>query len=176
MFEVKETIVVEGRDDETNVRNYVNANIICTHGFGIREETIEIIKKAYETTGIIIFTDPDHAGETIRERLSKLFPDAKQSFLTKSQALKGNDIGIENANGDDIIASLKSASCIENKMNPVFTTDDMYMLGLTGSEDSASKREKVGAILGIGSANASTFLKRLNYMKISKEELAKACE
>ncbi|MCQ2553838.1 MAG: ribonuclease M5, partial [Clostridia bacterium] len=58
---IKETIVVEGKDDETAVLAAVDANIIITHGYGIRPQTIELIKKAYETTGIIIFTDPDHA-------------------------------------------------------------------------------------------------------------------
>ena len=87
-MKLKETIVVEGRDDESAVLAAIDVNIICTHGFGIRPETIRMIEKAYETTGIIVFTDPDHAGETIRARLTKLFPEAKQAFLTKEQAKK----------------------------------------------------------------------------------------
>ena len=46
---LKETVVVEGRDDESAVLAAVSANVITTHGYGIRPETLELIKTAYET-------------------------------------------------------------------------------------------------------------------------------
>lgn len=173
---IKETIVVEGRDDETAVLSAVEANVVCTHGYGIRPETIEIIKNAYEKTGIIIFTDPDYAGEEIRKRLTALFPNAKQAFLTKDQAEKCGDIGIENANPADITAALKKARAAYCDDNKTFSIDDMVILGLAGSTDSSAKRNEVGKALGIVSANSKTFLKRLNYMGITKEELIKVCK
>ena len=66
---IAETIIVEGRDDTNSIKRAVAAETIETHGFGIRRETWELIDKAYWTTGIIVFTDPDHAGETIRKRI-----------------------------------------------------------------------------------------------------------
>jgi len=170
-MKIKETIVVEGRDDESAVLAALDANIICTHGFGIRKETLEIIEKAYKTTGIIIFTDPDHAGETIRERLTKLFPEAKQAFLTRGEATKADDIGIENANPQSILKALEAAHAMESKGKDEFTMEDMFELGLTGLPDSSKRREELGKKLGIGSANTKTFLKRLNYMGIKKDEL-----
>ena len=68
---IKEIIVVEGRDDTAAIRQSVDAVTIETHGYGIRQSTWELIDKAYETTGIIIFTDPDTAGEQIRRRLAE---------------------------------------------------------------------------------------------------------
>ena len=59
---IAETIIVEGRDDTNSIKRAVAAETIETHGFGIRRETWELIDKAYRTTGIIVFTDPDHAG------------------------------------------------------------------------------------------------------------------
>ena len=59
----------------------VDAVTIETHGFGIREETWQLIEKAYQTKGIIVFTDPDTAGEQIRRRIMKRFPEAKEAFL-----------------------------------------------------------------------------------------------
>jgi len=173
---IKETIIVEGRDDETAVLAALDANIICTHGYGIRPETIELIKTAYDKTGIIIFTDPDHAGEEIRKRITSICPNAKQAFITKDQAEKAGDIGIENAKPKDIVEALKRASAIESNTAELFTVDDMVMLGLAGSDESANKRDAAGKALGIGSANVKTFLKRLNYMGITREELLKACK
>lgn len=168
---IKETIVVEGRDDETAVLAAVDANIICTHGYGINEEILELIRGAYDKTGIIIFTDPDHAGLKIRERLTALFPDAKQAYLTKDQAYKEGDIGIENAKPEDIRRALEAADAASGDNPHPLSMQDLTELGLAGADDSAARRARTGGMLGIGSGNAKTFLKRINYMMISREEL-----
>ena len=168
---IKETIVVEGKDDKAAVLAAVDANIICTSGFGLNDEIIEKIRGAYNRTGIIIFTDPDHAGGNIRKRLLKLFPEAKEAFLTRSQAEKSGDIGVENAKADDIIKALESCCSERIASEKSITKKDMAELGLSGGEESSAKRAKLGALLGIGYANANAFLKRLNYMNISLEEI-----
>lgn len=45
-LKIKEVIVVEGRDDVTAVKRAVDAELIITQGFGIREETFELIEEA----------------------------------------------------------------------------------------------------------------------------------
>ena len=109
-MKIKEVIVVEGRDDTTAVTRAVECDTIETHGFGIKKETWELIKKAYEERGIIIFTDPDHSGEEIRKKLSERFPNAKHAYLTKKEALGGNDVGIENASDKAICEALNKAN------------------------------------------------------------------
>ncbi len=193
---VRQTIVVEGRDDMSAVLAAVDANVLWTHGYGITQQTLDLISAAYEKTGIVIFTDPDHAGRQIRERLTRLFPKAKHAYLTQNQAEKSGDIGIENAKPADILRALEAACCeIETGDGPVKNGDgsrlhnginwknenqnrprfqDLVELGLAGGDGSAQKRAKAGAALGIGSANAKTFLRRLNSFGISLEELAAA--
>lgn len=61
-MKIKETIIVEGRDDTAAIKRSVDALTIETHGYGIRQETWELIARAEAGTGIIVFTDPDHAG------------------------------------------------------------------------------------------------------------------
>ena len=170
MDRIKESIVVEGRDDEIAILAAVEANVICTHGYGIKQSTLDEIKTAYESCGVIIFTDPDHAGQKIREKVLSVCPNAKQAFLTKDQALKDGDIGIENAKPKDIIAALKAASASLGGSNR-YTMADMDKLGLSGLPDSAKRREELGAKLGIGFGNAKTFLKKLNYMNIDESLL-----
>lgn len=168
---IKETIVVEGKDDESAVLAALDANIIITHGYGINNSILELIKAAYEKTGIIIFTDPDHAGEEIRKRLTNLFPNAKHAYLTRDEAEKQGDIGIENASPESIISALQKAHALQKESSEEFTMDDLFDLGLTGYPDSAAKRKELGKKLGIGNANARTFLKRLNYMGIKKDDI-----
>ena len=103
---IEEIIVVEGRDDTAAIRQAVDAVTIETHGFGIREEIWEMIDRAYRTKGIIVFTDPDTAGDLIRGRILERFPQAKEAFLDQAHAAKAGDIGIENASPESIREAL----------------------------------------------------------------------
>ena len=85
-MKIKEIIVVEGRDDTAAIKRALDADTIETHGFGIRKSTWELIEKAYNERGIIIFTDPDYSGNEIRRKLKAKFPEAKEAFLSRSQA------------------------------------------------------------------------------------------
>ena len=80
---VEEIIIVEGRDDTAAIKQSVDAVTIETHGYGIRPDTWDTIAKAHQEKGIIVFTDPDHAGENIRKRISERFPDALQAYLDR---------------------------------------------------------------------------------------------
>ena len=196
---IEEIIVVEGRDDTAAIRQAVDAVTIETHGFGIREETWQLIEKAYQTKGIIVFTDPDTAGEQIRRRIMKRFPEAKEAFLDQSLAAKAGDIGIENASPEAIRDSLSkvhgakagaavSAAGPEAETGTVayaseagtaeepetFTAADLFAWGLDGVPGASKRRRALGQELGIGQATAKTFLQRLNRFGISREEIEAA--
>ena len=173
---IKEAIVVEGKDDVSAVLRAVEAAVIPTHGYGITEETLSLIAAAHERQGIIVFTDPDHAGEQIRRKITALHPDALQAYLTRGEAEKDGDIGIENASPEAIRAALraaKAASAAQSDMS-YLTPGLISGLGLTGRRDSAARRAALGKLLGIGQCNASAFLKRLRRFNISEEQLAQA--
>ena len=178
IMKIKEIIIVEGRDDTAAVKKSVDAVTIETHGYGITRRTWELIEKAYAEKGIIIFTDPDHAGRQIRKKLTERFPDAGQAFLDRSDATKDGDIGIENASPDSIRAALSMAHCtLENgSAAEELDVQDMIRYGLTGQADSAFKRKVAGKALGIGYCNGRTFLQRLNKFGITKEKLEKTLQ
>lgn len=167
---IKEVIVVEGKDDTAAINEAVNAQTIETHGFGMPDSIWGMIDKAYKDTGIIIFTDPDYAGEKIRRKVGERYPEAKQAFLPKDKALKKGNIGVENAKPEDIIDALEKAHCTAGKDHIEFTLDDMMEYGLTGAGNSKERREKLGVILSIGYGNTRTFLKKLNMFGITREE------
>lgn len=174
---INEVIVVEGRDDEAAVLRAVDAPVICTHGYGISSQTIENIRNAYQRRGIILFTDPDHAGKSIRNKLTALFPEAKQAYLTQGEAERNGDIGIENASPDAILRALHAAGRSKRAEEADLPdADDLFALGLCGLPDSAARRECVGRILGIGTGNAAAFGKKLIRMGISRKELLTACQ
>ena len=51
---------------------------------------------------------------------------------------------------------------------------DLMTHGLTGTEDAAARRARLGRRLGLGFANAKTFLRRLNTYGITREEFDSA--
>ena len=173
---IKEVIIVEGRDDIDAVQKAVKADIIATHGYGISRSTIDRIRTAYEKRGIIILTDPDQAGNKIRQRLTDLFPDALQAYISKAEALDKaqTDIGVENASPQVIARAIEAAGRTLTRQHSEFTERDMDTYGLSAGPGSKEKRDALGRKLGIGYANSKGFLKRLNNYGISREDLEKA--
>jgi ribonuclease M5 len=167
---IEEIIVVEGRDDERAVKSAVIAETIATHGYGISERTWALIEKAYLGPGIIVFTDPDYAGETIRKRIEERFPNAKHAYLSREEATKGGDIGIENAAAESICEALQKVKYRKGSELNVFTMDDLLFFKLVGAEQAGIRRDKLGKSLGIGYGNTKTFLNRLNHYGITREE------
>lgn len=173
---IKEVIIVEGRDDEAAVKRAVEAETIATHGFGIAQETFARIEKAYAERGIIIFTDPDFAGEKIRKRLSERFPLGKHAFLPRDEAVKDGDIGIENEGSDSIREALSKARPTVFEKRTEFQQADMLDYGLIGAPGAAARRDKLGKLLGIGYGNSKVFLNRLNQYGIQRQEFTAAVE
>src|SRR5690606_2326973 len=96
-FMIKEIIVVEGKDDTVSIKRAVEADTIETGGSALHKRTIERIRLAQERRGVIIFTDPDYAGERIRKLISQKVPGCKHAFITQEDACYKDDIGVENA-------------------------------------------------------------------------------
>ena len=140
---IREVIIVEGRDDIDAVQKAVSADIIATHGYGISASTLDRIRRAYETRGIIILTDPDHAGGRIRKRLTELFPEAGQAYVSRGEAENGDDIGIENAKPEVIRRAIEAAGRTMIDRTAEFDEADMAYYGLTGGICSAENWESV---------------------------------
>lgn len=176
-MKIKEIIIVEGRDDTAAIKKSADAITIETHGYGINERTWNLIETAYRGPGIIVFTDPDHAGEQIRKRIMKRFPDAKEAFLDRQSACRKGDIGIENASPESIRQALAKAKCsVSGKENAgnEFSMEDMLRAGLAGMEGSSERRRRLGKLLGIGYGNVRTFLQKLNKFGVEREDFERA--
>ena len=167
---IKEVIVVEGRDDVRAVKRALDAEMIITHGFGMTENTLKRIEFAQEKKGVIIFTDPDFAGEKIRKRIADRIKGCKHAFLSREEATKDGDIGIENASPESIIMALKKVRVETEEKREEFQKIDLVKNNLVGSQDASARRDQVGQELGIGYANAKQFLNRLNNYSITREE------
>ena len=166
---IKEVLVVEGKMDVVAIDKAVEADCIITEGFNLKPQALDSIAKAYQKRGIIIMTDPDSAGERIRR-----FPEAKHAFIPKEDATANNDIGIEQASPEAIRTALAKVRTMDWEPTNNFTGADLLRAGISGSPAASEKRAKLGAVLGIGYANAKTFLQRLNHYGITRQEFQQA--
>ncbi len=169
-MEISEILVVEGRDDTQAVKRAVTCETIETHGFGMSEAMWAKIEKACAGPGIIVFTDPDSAGERIRRKILDRFPEAKQAFLPRAEALKKGDIGVENASPEAIREALQKAHATKAAPEKLFAYGDVVRAGLAGGPGSRERRRLVCESLGVGYCNAKGLAPRLNGFGVTREE------
>jgi len=173
---IKEVIVVEGKDDTTAIKRAVDADTIETNGSAIGKDVLARIRLANERRGIIIFTDPDHAGERIRKIVASHAPGCKHAFLPQEKAYYKGDIGIENASPDAIRQALSELRTETTSMTGEVTMEDMMAAGLLVHPEAASRRLELGKLLGIGYANGKQFYKRCTSFNITKQEFQAALD
>lgn len=166
--------MVEGKMDVVAVDKAVEADCIITEGFNLNPRTLKNIEQAYKKRGIIILTDPDSAGERIRLYLTRRFPKAKHAFVPVKDATDNDDIGIEQARPEAIRKALEKVRTLDWEPTNNFAGGDLIVNNLTGAADAGARRARLGELLGLGFANAKTFLKRLNHYGVTKEEFAAA--
>ncbi|MNO79485.1 Ribonuclease M5 [compost metagenome] len=171
---IKEIIVVEGRDDTTAIKRAVEADTIETGGSAINARTIQRIILAQERRGVIIFTDPDHAGERIRKIIANKVPGCKHAFIPEADATRKGDIGVENASPEAIRHALARVHTSYEGVESLIDMEDLMQAGLLAHPDAAARRMAMGNILGIGYCNGKQFLKRLAIFQITRDEFVSA--
>ncbi|MCR8636095.1 MULTISPECIES: ribonuclease M5 [Paenibacillus] len=171
---IKEIIVVEGKDDTTAIKRAVEAETIETGGSAINKDIIKRIKLAQQRRGVIVLTDPDHAGERIRKIITAQVPGCKHAFITQENATSKGDIGVENASVETIREALSNLRTDYESAESDITLDDLVAAGLIVHPQAASRRMAVGKVLGIGYCNGKQFYKRCRMFQITREEFAAA--
>ncbi|MED1865525.1 ribonuclease M5 [Fictibacillus nanhaiensis] len=177
MKKIKEIIVVEGKSDTLAIKRSVLADTIETNGSEISIDTLNRIKRAHETRGIIVFTDPDFPGKRIRAIISEYVPGCKHAYLEKSDAIAKGDkgVGVEHASREAIVEALEHVreELLEVE-DELISWEDLMAAGLTGGSDSKYRREVIGRELRLGYMNAKQLHKRLNMFRVTTEEFEQA--
>lgn len=187
MIKIKEVIVVEGRYDKDNLSNILDTIIIETRGFRIFKdiEKRNYIKKLALERGIIILTDSDSAGFLIRNHLKSFIDDKyiKNAFIPQ---LKGKEkrkttvsadgfLGVE-AMSEDVImeALLKAGVGKSEEKNSTYSTKDLFNYGLTGTNDSKIRKQKLLKLLELPSYLSNKEL--IKYMNINTQKAKESLE
>lgn len=174
---IKEVIVVEGKDDTTAVKRATGADTIETNGSAISEEVLKRIEHAHEKRGVIVFTDPDYPGRRIRAIIEQRIPTVKHAFIEKKRTIakNGKSVGIEHASDDAIREALQHVYTPSTELaTEEITLEDLMIAKLIGHPSAKQRRDRLGAILNIGMTNGKQLHKRLQMFQITPEQFAQA--
>ena len=185
MIVLKQAVIVEGKYDKITLENIIDATIIPINGFQIfkDKEKRALLRTLAEKQGIIIMTDSDHAGMMIRSHLRNIckngkvlnvyVPQLKGKERRKDTAGKEGILGVEGLSREVILQSLErcgiSSDTVEERKRKI-TKTDLFSAGLSGGENSSSKRRELSAYLGIPqNFSANAFLDIINTMFSAEE-------
>ncbi len=168
-LKIKEVIVVEGKHDHEHLLHYVEADIIVSNGLHISKEFLDLCKRLNEAQGIIVFTDPDGPGEAIRRKIMAYVGVCKHATLHVIQTKKKQKVGIEHADGEDIIQALMSCATFD-QVKKSLSLGDFNDLGLSGRSDSQLRRDLLSQTFCFPRSNAKGCLKYLNMLGKTLEE------
>jgi ribonuclease M5 len=183
MYQIKESIIVEGVYDKIKLSRFIDGIIFPTNGFRVFTDAdiLKTIKLLADKTGIVIFTDSDSAGFKIRNYIKQslpenkvkhaYIPDVKGKERRKTMTGKEGLLGVEGMGEDVILNALRQAGCSINgtetmpRMLHKITKSDLYAAGLSGDVNSATYRRELAKCMGIPSKiSANMLLDCLNRM------------
>lgn len=178
MSKIKEVIVVEGKDDTKQIHKAVDADTYETNGSALSNADLARLRKLQASRGLIVFTDPDFNGERLRKMISAAVPGAKHAFIRRDQGVPDEahgSLGVEHATPATIKAALAHlyTQTSEPPEDP-FMIRDLQAAGLTGNSHARHRRERLGAILGIGYGNGKQLVHRLNMFQITPAQFTQA--
>ena len=150
-------VIVEGKYDRLRLQELIDGTIIETGGFGIFRdpEKLAMLRALAQKTGIIILTDSDRAGFKIRGYIRSAIPDAKGIVNVYIPDIFGKErrkvtpsregkLGVEGISVEVLRECFAKAGVLTG-IAPAENTDpitktDLFMLGLSGTEDASYKR------------------------------------
>ena len=182
-------VVVEGKYDKIRLSNIIDTQIITTDGFGIFkvQEKRMLLSRMAQKSPIIVLTDSDGGGKVIRSHLSGMIPKGRLIQLYIPQ-IKGKErrknapsaegtLGVEGMD-DSLLYDLflpyaKGDSPLAKSAHNPLSMADFLTDGLTGGQDSASRRDALCERVGLPSGmSAKALLEALKLLYTYDEYLS----
>ena len=194
MRRIRQAIVVEGKYDVIRVRSAVDAVVVQTDGFRIFKdaERMALLRRLAAARGLIVLTDSDAAGSVIRNHLLGCIPAEQllQAYIPprpgkerrKATPSKEGLLGVEGIDNNTVVAALERAGAVfEDEAAPTpagltLTKVDLMELGLSGTAHSATRRERLLALLELPRTLSANRLLEVINATVTAEEWQRLLE
>lgn len=158
-------IVVEGTSDSSYLSSFIDALFIETNGYDIKKEDLDFLVNCSKK--IIILTDSDEAGDTIRERLCDKLPNSVNIKVNSNKCNKNGKHGVAECEKEEILNVLKEHFIESKKDQPSVTLRDLISL----SNGQKEIKKSISTFYHLGTIKNKEMLKRLNVLGISKQQI-----
>ena len=140
------------------LQELIDGTIIETGGFGIftNPEKLELLRQLAQKNGLIILTDSDRAGFRIRNYIRSAMPDVNKLINVyipdvfgkerrKTLPSKEGKLGVEGISVELLRKAFEKAGVMGDSKpaksaDELITKADLYLLGLSGTDEAAVKR------------------------------------
>lgn len=163
---ISKIVVVEGKTDTAKLKRLFNVTTIETNGSALDDKTINLIHQASKANGVILFLDPDHQGNKLRQTLKQKLINFSEAFIRKEDCLDKKKIGIAEASDNAIVNALANLKDLDLKKTSL-SWNDYLDLNLNNK----AKRNKISEQLNIPYFNHKQLFKMLNAIGIDKEQV-----
>ena len=100
-------LIVEGSSDMSYLSSFLDAQYFVTNGLDISEEKIDFLLEANKVNKLIIFTDPDDAGKSIKNIIQKSINGTYTASINGLSRKNYKKHGVAEASKNDILEALK---------------------------------------------------------------------
>lgn len=192
MIKIKEAVIVEGKYDKIKLSNILDTVIIETDGFAIFQdkEKQKLIRFLAEKRGIVVMTDSDSAGFTIRSFIKNItksenvknvyIPDVYGKEKRKTEASKEGKLGVEGMKAEIIIEALHKSGVIYDENGKTegreITHTDFFDDGISGGENSSVIRKALAKELDLPEKISSSSLLKVINSYMTYEDYKSAIE
>lgn len=189
MLRTDRLVIVEGKYDKIKLESILDAIIITTDGFSIFKDKSkkDFIVRYAKAHGILILTDSDAAGFTIRNHIASFvpascilnayIPDIFGKEKRKTDFSSEGKLGVEGMEASVLKEALILAGIEENEVVENHTSSyDLYEAGFYGKENSKQKRKVLLAILGLPERISKNNLLKFINRNLTKEEFLSVME
>ncbi len=177
-------VIVEGKYDKITLSSVIDGDIFITSGFGIfkNSELCALFRSLAKKSPIIILTDSDGAGALIRSRFASMIPSERLINLyipqiigkerRKSNPSKAGTLGVEGMEAELLRKLFEPFANNSLPKRGGITKTDLYLLGLSGNENSSLERARLAKHLGFPEdISSNALLSALNIL-YDRESLA----
>ena len=163
-------LIVEGNTDKAFISSLVDANILVTNGYSLKKEDIEFVKEVIKNKPVYVLTDPDEAGDKIREKIHSEIPGAVDIFIDKKYCDKNHKHGVAESTKQHLFEVLKPYLKNDEKSENKGVLPH-FIEKITNFDK--EKQKEICRIYHLGNVNLKTMCKRLNILEIQEKDLEK---
>ena len=162
-------LIVEGKSDVAFLSSFIDTYYFITNGYDISQEKLDFLKRVSKVNKLIVFTDPDDAGEKIKNSIINQINGVFDAKITKNSRKNYKKQGVAEAYKEEILNALKD-HIVDGKLTRV-NYDLANLISLNKNPE--EKREEIINKYGLIKGNNKSLENQLNMLKITKEELWK---